>query len=221
MIDNINHNNINFQARQNLKQTLPKISRAIQQTLPDIECPNKYVLKGDTTSEEFKELNFRLGFVREFCKTFYRDGGLSEHFRGLIGIVKSFKVANCDEFAEITNTTLKANNIKNCDMFELYAGKPNSKEKPRGLDHMITAIGVKKNHNNKQTPRPFIPRPNTIIIDSYLDGYIGTAKSGKKKYKIFGLQPDEILMFKPVKNLEPDKTSLELVKKEFPGLIIQ
>lgn len=221
MLDYINSNySISFAAKPKLKKVLPQVKNAIFKTLPDIESPNKYVIAGDSTSDTFKELNNRLGFIRAFITTLISDGGLPEHFRGLIGIVQAFKVANCDEFAEITKTVLKANGVKNCDMFELCALKPNSKEQPRQLGHAITAIGVKKSHNNKKTLRPFIPRPNTIIMDTYLDGYIGTAKSSKKKYKIFGLQPDEILMLKPVKTYEPDKASLDTVRKKFPSLVV-
>jgi len=219
MLDNIN-SKFSFGTRTNLKKTLPKVSRAIKETLPDVQCPNKYVLAGDTTSQEFKELNFRLGFVRQFCKTLYQEGGLAEHFRGLIGVVKAFKVANCDEFAEITKTVLKTNGIKDCDIFELYAKNPNSKEQPRRLDHMVTAIGIKKNLNDKQNLRPFVPRSGAIIMDTYLDGYIGTVKSCQKRYQIFGLQPNEILMLKPVKTYEPDKDAIDTVKNSFPGLLI-
>ncbi len=222
MLDNINNSNysISFAARPKLKKVLPQVKNAIFRTLPGVESPNKYAMAGDSTSDTFKDLNNRLGFIRAFIKTLYADGGLPEHFRGLIGIVQAFKVAHCDEFAEITKTVLKANGVKNCDMFELYALKPNSKEKPRKLDHMITAIGIKKSQNDKQKLRPFIPRPNTIIMDTYLDGYIGTAKNVKKKYKIFGLEPDEILMFRPVRTYEPDKASLETVRHKFPSLVV-
>lgn len=219
MLDYVN-SNFSFGYKPQLKKTLPKISRAIKETLPDIESPNKYVLAGDTTSQEFQELNSRLGFVRQFCQTLYSEGGLPEHFRGLIGIVKAFKVANCDEFAEITKTVLKINGVKDCDIFELYAKKPNSKDCPRSLDHMVTAIGIKKSLNDKQTRRPFVPRSGAIIMDTYLDGYIGNAKSCKKRYQIFGLQPNEILMLKPVKTYEPDNAAIAVVKKAFPGLLI-
>lgn len=57
-------------------------------------------------------------------------------------------------------------------------------------------------------------------MDTYLDGYIGTAKNVKKKYKIFGLEPDEILMFRPVRTYEPDKASLETVRHKFPSLVV-
>lgn len=221
MLDYINSNSsISFTARPKLKKVLPQVKKAIFETLPDIESPNKLVMAGDTTSDTFKELNNRLGFIRAFIKTLYPDGGLPEHFRGLIGIVKTFKVANCDEFAEITKTALRTNGVKNCDIFEVYAQKPGSNEQPRRLDHMITAIGVKKNHNDKKHLRPFVPRPNTVIVDTYLDGYVGKAKNAKKKFRIFGLQPDEILMLKPVKTYEPDKASIEKIKNAFPSLVI-
>lgn len=221
MLDYINSNySISFSARPNLKKMVPKVENAIFKTIPDVESPNKHVIAGDISSDTFKDLNIRLGFIRAFIETLYPEGGLPEYFRGLIGLVQAFKVANCDELAEITKTALKINGIKNCDIFALYAKKPNSKEAPRKLDHAITAIGVKKSKNNKQTSRPFIPNPNTVIVDTYLDGYIGTAKGCKKKYSIFGLKPDEILMFQPIKTYEPDKASIEKVRNAFPTLIV-
>ncbi len=221
MSDYINANySIPFKARPKLKKILPKVINAISQTMPDIENPSKYAIAGNTASDTFKELNNRLGFIRKFIKTLYPDGGLPEYFRGLIGIVGTFKVANCDELSEITKTVLKANGVKHCDMFELCALKPNSKEQPRELDHLVTAIGVKKSQNNKQQKCPFVPHPDTIIVDTYLDGYIGKAKNCRKKYKIFGLNPDEILMLKPVSSFEPDKASLDIIKEKYPSLII-
>lgn len=215
-----NSQNIHFEAKKNLKKVLPKVKNAIADTLPGIRYPNKLATPGLPLSPEVKDLNNRLGFVRAFIKTLYPEGGVVEYFRGQIGIIQAFKVAHCDEMAEISKTALKSNGIKNCDIFQLFAKKANSNERPRPLDHTVTVIGVKKSLNNKQSGRPFTPRKGITIFDFYLDGFIGGIKRAKKKYAIFGLKPDETLMLKPLKSYEPDKKTFEKVKKEFPKLII-
>ncbi len=223
MQNNINPNlTISFGARKNLKKILPQVRDAINQTMPGIESPQKLMRDETVEAAYLKDVNNKLGFLRAFIKTLYSDGGLPEHFRGLISLVRGFKVANCDELAEITKTVLKANNIKNSDIFSLAARNPRTKEPPRPLDHVITAINVPKYKNNKVTGEPFVPSPSTRIIDMWLDnGYVGTIKYAKKRYKIFGLKPGEQLMLCPMKTLEPDTEALKAVRKEFPTLILK
>lgn len=207
------------------KKVLPRLKTAFESTLPDLRSPSKLMFLSPeelaSREKEFKDLNERLHFVRDFIKTLYQDGDLVEHFRGFIGCIKVFNVANCDEFAEITKIILRINGIKKCDMYSLYAKKINSKEPPRMLDHAVTAIKVPKRKNNKQTQKPFIPNKHTIIADMWLNGFIGKISDAKTLYKKIGLKDDEIIMLKPLPTIEPDKKCFEKIKQEFPTLKIK
>lgn len=224
MINSIQSQNT-FTGYQKPKRVLPHLKRAFESTLPNLRSPSKSMfLSPDelaSREKEFKDLNGRLHFVRDFIKTLYQDAGLVEHFRGFIGCIKAFNVANCDEFAEITKIILRMNGVKNCDMFSLYAKKINSKEEPRMLDHAITAIKVPKRKNNKRNQKPFIPNKHIIIADMWLDGFVGKVSEAKKIYKKIGLKDDEIIMLKPLPTLEPDKKCFDKIKQEFPTLKIK
>lgn len=217
-------NTLNFTARPNLKKILPQVRAAFNKTLPDIQSPTRlHTFLNETEKSaraaEITELNNRTGFVRKFIDTLYRDGGQPEHFRGLIGIIKAFKAANCSEYAEITKTILNLNGVKNCDMFAVFAKKKN--QPPRALDHAIVALGIKKSHNNKKTQQLFQPPAGTKIIDMWYDGYIGTIKGAHKKFRELGLQQDETILLKPLSTYEMDKEAKTVVKQAFPQLIIK
>ncbi len=224
MIYNNNTPNLNFTARTNIKKILPQVKEAFNKTLPDIQSPTRmHAFLSETErvarGTEINELDDRTRFVRNFIETLYDDGGLPEYFRGLIGIIQAFKVANCGEYAEITKTILRLNGIKNCDMFAVFAKKKN--EAPRELDHAIVALGIKKSHNNKKTQQLFQPPAGTKIIDMWYDGYIGTIKGAHKKFRELGLQQDETILLKPLSTYEMDKEAKTVVKQAFPQLIIK
>lgn len=224
MINNIQSQNTFTGKPQALKKILPATKNAFFKTFQDLQSPSKALFLSkdefEMKKKEITDINNRLGFVRKFIDTLFADGGLVEYFRGTIGCVKAFKVANCSEYAEITKTILKMNGVKKCDMFELFAQKGNSNEPPRSLNHAITAINIPKSKNNKRIQKPFIPSKNTIIADMWLDGYIGKVKNSKNVYKKIGLMDDEIILFKPMPTFEPNEECFASIRKEFPTLII-
>ncbi len=215
----------NFNGRVNVKRTLPKVRKAFDDTFKDLRSPSKakFMDEKDVLVKfgDIAELNRRLDFVRKFVGSLSLEGGLPEYFRGLVGCVKAFKVANCDEYAEITKTICRMNGIRKCDMYSLFARKLNSKEAPRSLDHAIVAINVSKNRNNKFIRKPFITDKNTMIVDFWSDGFIGNVSSAKNKYKKLGLMEDEELLLKPLKSYEPNKDAFAKIKKEFPKLYLK
>ena len=215
----------NFNGRVNVKRTLPKVRKAFDETFKDLRSPSKvkFMDEKDVLAKfgDIAELNRRLDFVRKFVGSLTLEGGLPECFRGLVGCVKAFKVANCDEYAEITKTICRMNGIRKCDMYSLFARKLNSKEAPRSLDHAIVAINVSKNRNNKFIRKPFIPDKNTTIVDFWSDGFIGNVSSAKNKYKKLGLMEDEELLLKPLKSYEPNKDAFAKIKKEFTKLYLK
>lgn len=222
--NSLKNKNCNFTAKPNLKKVLPQVKNAFNKTLPGIQSPTRlhtFLSEAERIARdaEINELNDRTGFVRKFIETLYNDGGLSEYFRGLIGIIQAFKVANCGEYAEITKTILKLNGIKNCDMFAVFAKKKN--EPPRALDHAIVALGIKQSHNNKKTKQLFQPPAGTKIIDMWYDGYTGTIKGAHKKFRALGLQQDETILLKPLTTYEMDKEAKTVIEQAFPQLIIK
>lgn len=224
--DSFSNYNLNFSGRPKLKKILPQIKQAFNTTLPDIESPTRidtFLPLGQRIIQdaEIKELDQKIRFVRHFIESLIPDEGLAGYFRGQIGIVKAFKVANCGEYAEITKSILKINGIKNCDMFGVFAKKANSKDAPRSLDHAIVAFNVKKSHNNKKTAEPFIPRPGIRIIDMWYNGYIGTIKGAHKKFRNIGLMPGETIMLKPLKTYEPNNEAFEAIRRDFPRVLIK
>ena len=224
MINNIN-SKYTFTGRPKTHKILPKLKFVFNETLPDLRSPSKACFLSPeefaAKQPEIKDLEDRLNFIRYFIKSLYRDGGVSEHFRGLIGCVKAFKVANCDEFAEITKTICRMNGIKNCDMFAVYAKEINSRKPPRSLDHAVVALNVPKSKNNKLTCKPFLPAKHTVFVDMWLDGFIGKTKDTKALLKKIGLGDNETIMLKPLKTYEPDNKSFEKIKEEFPKLSIK
>lgn len=224
MINNIN-SKYTFTGRPKTHKILPKLKFAFSETLPDLRSPSKACFLSPEEfadkQPEIKEIEDRLKFVRYFVKSLYRDGGISEHFRGLIGCVRAFKVANCDEYAEITKTICRLNGIKNCDTFAIYAKEINSRKPPRPLDHAVVALNVSKNKNNKESCKPFIPTKHTIFADMWLDGFIGKTPQARELFKKIGLKDNEIIMLKPLKTYEPDKAAFEKIKNEFPKLSIK
>lgn len=222
MIDNIN-SNLSFTGRPNVKKILPKAQKKFKNFCAGVESPSHmcYFTPADDLSPSIiRDLNHRLGFTREYRKSLIADGGLPEYFRGLIGIVKAFKVANCDEFAEIMKIILRLNRVKRCDMFALYSQKGN--EAPKALDHCVVALNIPKSKNNKKSRIPFAPKDNVKIVDMWWhNGFVGNIKKAKKMYRIFGLQKDEKLMLRPLNTLEPDKKCFDKILTDFPMLKIK
>ena len=62
---------------------------------------------------------------------------------------------------------------------------------------------------------------DTRILDLWLDGFFGTVKQAKKKYKILGMKQDDQLILKPENTYEPDFETIEKLKKAFPKLIFK
>lgn len=224
MINTITQNNPqqNFTARPNLKRTLPKIKEAIQKTFNGTESPSMLIVQGKFGTDEYKDVNFKLKFVRAFIDSLYADEGLVGHFRGLIGLVRQFRVANCEEYAKITDTVLKVNGVKNGGVYELWAKNPNNSLPPRRLDHAVTVIRAPKSKaKGKGDNSPFIAPKSTQIMDMWLGGFVGTLKTAKKRYyETLGLLPEEQLMLRRVNTFTPDKQSLEVVREKFPSLIV-
>lgn len=212
----------NFNGKVNIKRTLPKVRKAFDETFKDLRSPSKAKFMEEKEVPELfgdiAELNRRLDFVRKFVGNLTLEGGLPEYFRGLVGCVKAFKVANCDEYAEITKTICRMNGIRKCDMYSLLARKVNSKDAPRSLDHAVVAINVPKKRNNKFIRKPFIPDKNIVILDFWSDGFIGSISHAKNLYKNFGLADNEEILLKPLKSYEPDKEAFAKIKKDFPKL---
>ena len=221
MDNNINPN-ISFTARPKINKILPKAQEKFKDFCTDVQSPShmRYFAQADELCPStVRDLNKRLRFTREFRKSLIEDGGLPGYFRGFIGIVKSFKVANCDEFAEIMKVILRMNRVKKCDIFGVYAQKGN--EAPRNLDHCVTVLNVPKSKNNKKNRVPFVPKDNVKIIDMWWpNGFVGNPQKAKKIYKIFGLKEDEKLMLRPLNTFEPNKECFERILNEFPQLKI-
>ena len=225
MITNIQSQN-SFTGKSVFNKNIKQAKRIFFSEFKDVKSPAKYELlpveKQQELAAEIKELSDRLKFVRHFSKSFYKDGGIPEVFRGLIGCVKAFKVGNCAEFAEIGKTILKMNGINNCDIYTLHAKSPNGTL--RNLDQTLIAFNVPKTKNNPVTKRNgtyFKPMEDTRILDLWLDGFSGTVKQAKKKYKILGMKQDDQLILKPENTYEPDFETIEKLKKAFPKLIFK
>ena len=220
-MDNINAN-ISFTARPKVKKIIPKAAKKFKSFCAGVESPSYmcYFTPADELSRTaLKDANLRLGFSRTFRKNLLGEGGLPEYFRGFVGIIKAFKVANCDEFSELMKIILRMNKVKRCDMFALYSQKAN--ETPKALDHCVVALNVPKARNNKKNRVPFVPKDNVKIIDMWWpNGFVGNVKKAKELYKIFGLQKDEKLLLKPQPTLEPDKKCFDRILKDFPQLKI-
>lgn len=221
MINNIQ--SITFTGKNNIEPKIKKIRKVFDNYFPDLKSPSRMKLFADkndsfTNSKELADISDRLSFVRYYIKTLYPDGGVAEYFSGLLGIVKAFKVANCDEYAEILKTILRLNGFKKVDIFELYAQNASKKDAPRRLDHTITAIGVSNKKNQKQSGKLFVPSNFTRILDFWLDDKVRTYKEAKECYKIVGLKDSETLLLKPLKSYEPNKDAFDAVIKDFPKL---
>lgn len=215
-----------FSGRSRIVNDIADVRKAFDKTFPNLRSPSRCNIFYSEQEKfehaaDIKDISDRLKFVRSYVKTLHRDGGITEHFRGFFGIIKAFRVANCDEYAEILKTILRLNGVKKVDIFELYAIDEFKRHKPRQLDHMITAIGVSKGKNQKQKGRIFIPSNNTKIIDFWLDNKVRKYKDAKDVYKIFGLEDSEKLAFKAVKSYEPTQEAFEAIIKEFPALKIK
>lgn len=222
MISNIQSRNTFTGRPPKLKKVLPKTKQILSEYFAEIKSPSRcrFLTPEEFASKEaeIKELNNRFGFVKNFINTLYKDGGIPEHFRGLIGIVEAFKVGNCEQFSEIAKTLLKMNKVKKADMYAMYAKKLNSHEAPRSLNHSIVAINVPKSKNNKLTRKPFIPSKKVIGVDMWLDGYIGKVSESREVYKELGLLNDEVIMLRPLLTLEPNQAAFDAIKADFPKM---
>ncbi len=222
MISNI-ENNCSFTGRPNIKKILPRAKSVFAEQFRDVQSPSaiRHFLPDDEIyPTQVRELNKKLRFTREFRKSLLADGQKPEYFRGFVGILKTFKVANCDEFAEFMKIILRINKIKNCDMYALYSQKGNAK--PSSLDHCIVALNIPKSKNNKIKRIPFQPKDNVKIIDMWWqNGFIGNVKKAKKLYKALGLKDDEKLLLRPLNTPEPDKKCFDRILKDFPQLKIK
>lgn len=215
-----------FSGRSRIVNDIKDVRKAFDKTFPNLRSVSRCNIFYSEKEKlehvaDIKDISDKLKFVRSYIKILYNEGGIPEHFRGLIGIIKAFNVANCDEYAEIVKTILRLNGVKKVDIFELYAIDNFHRIKPRKLDHMITAIGVSKGKNQKQKGRVFIPSNNTKIIDFWLDNKVRKYKDVKDTYKIFGLNDSEKLAFKAVKSYEPNQEAFDVIIKQFPTLKIK
>lgn len=225
MIDKIN-SKASFSGRAQLPVNIKQVKRVFYSEFKDIKSPSRLeMLSLDKLNElniDLQELKNRLAFLRKFSKTFYQDGGIPEVFRGLLGCVKAFKVANCAEYAEIGKTICKMNGINNCDIFTLHAKAPNGEI--RTLDHTIIAFKVPKSKNSPITKRngyEFVPMQDVRILDLWLDGFSGTVRQAKDKYKILGLNSSDTLLFKPENTFEPNLETINLLRENFPNLFFK
>lgn len=223
---NMHPQTISFTGKSRLAKDVANIEKVFKKTFPNLSSPSKFDIFYSEQEKlkhatKIKEFSNRLSFIRGYIQSLYSDGGIPEYFRGLIGIVKVFGVANCDEYAEILKTIFKLNGVKKVDMFSLYAIDEFKRSKPRALDHMVTALGVSKNKNQKQSGKIFIPSNHTKIIDFWLDGKVRNYKDAKQCYKILGLKDHEKLAFKPVKSYEPDVGAFNAILKDFPSLKVK
>lgn len=221
MINNIQ--SIAFTGKNNIEPKIKKIRKAFDNYFPDLKSPSRMRLFANRddkfiNSKELTDISEKLSFVRYYKKTLYPEGGAAEYFSGLFGIVKAFKVANCDEYAEMLKTILRLNGFKKVDIFELYAQDASKKDAPRRLDHIITAIDVSNKKNQKQSGKLFMPSNFTRILDFWLDDKVRTYKEAKDCYKIFGLKDSDSLLLKPVKSYEPSKDAFDAIIKKFPML---
>ena len=222
MINN-NYSQLNFGRKANLPQTLNNVRTAFKKEFRDVESPSYYRMIAPETieQEQLLDLENKLRFVRAFSKTLIGDEGLLGHFRGKIGLMQGFKVANCDEYAEVGKTVLRMNGVKDADMFRLYAKTPAGTI--RDLDHEIVAVGISKSKNNygkKQKNEMFEPRKGAMIFDMWLNGFIGKVKNCRKAFRQIGLKDDEKLMFAPVRTYEADNTILTSLKDKYPRLVV-
>lgn len=212
-----------FLARPNPKHIIPKAKETFRKTFNDIQSPSHVCYFEDPdkmVGSEIREMNERLRFVRNFLEILYKEGGIMEHFSGLLKLVKIFNIANCGEYAEIMKVILKINNVKKCDIYALYA--KDNMQKIRRLDHCIIGLNVSKSKNNKIIKKPFIPNKHVKIIDMWWPNcFIGNVKEAQKKYKIFGLTNNDTLMLRPVKTLEPDKETINEILIKMPELKIR
>ena len=212
-------NNIHFSARPRYKKPLKKVSDAVQLTLSGVESPNKMIHSGfEQPNSYVRDLNSKLAYIRTFMKRVLAEDGIVGYFIEQIGLVKRFRIAHCNEYAEITKTALKANGIKNADVYNLYV--QSNSGKIRQIDHAVTAIGVKP--SRKSALKPFVPRSGVQIIDSYYDGFCGKISDARKMYCDQQLiQPNETLMLAKIPTIEPNQEALNEVKKAFPTLVIR
>ena len=56
------------------------------------------------------------------------------------------------------------------------------------------------------------------ILDLWLDGFTGTVRQAKDKYKILGLNSSDTLLFKPENTFEPNLDAINLLRVKFPKL---
>lgn len=222
MINN-NYPQISFGRKVKLPQKLNEVRTVFQREFSEVESPTHYrrLIPENIEVAKLNELENKLRFVRAFSKTLIPDEGLPGFFRGIIGFMQSFKVANCDEYAEVGKTVLKMNGVKDCDMFRLYAKGADGSV--RDLDHEIVAVGISKSKNNygkKKKGEMFEPRKGAMIFDMWLNGFIGKVKNSRKAYRQIGLKDDEKLMFRPVNTYEADKEILTSLREKFPKLVV-
>lgn len=182
-----------------------------------IEAQSSAKIEGDI----FYQLIEDIKSIRQILNAYIKNKNSNEYFDWLLKLVKFNQVANCSECAEITDTILKINKFKNSDIFHLYAKSKDGKI--RFLDHTVTAIGVKKQQNNKQFPIIFKPNKNVTIIDMWYNSPKGLVVKflhlKERLKKLLKIKDNEELMLKPVKNLQLDEQTISRLRQDYPNLI--
>jgi len=215
--------NFTFCGKPNSKKVLANVKRVFNENFPNLKSPWKYYYFDDdmpVTKNELLDIDEILKNIRKILTTPSSKKNPDRIFPKYIQAIKTYKVANCREHAEIANLILKINKIKKCDIFSVFVKKPNGRI--FDIDHCVAALNVSKAKNNKISQKPFIPSKQVKIVDLWWpECFIGNKNEAKKIYEKFNINDDDEILLKPMKSFKINKKIIKIMEKLIPSLKIK
>ena len=217
MINNVNHNQQSFHARNNEIKKVDKICRQVMLMFPVIS-PTKldsfknhshfldYIYKKDNMLSQIRNKQWQALNIKEF-------------FDIPLGLMKKEKVGNCGELSLATLINLKLNGYKNCYLADLYAYNKKT-QKYREIDHQTVVIlsnpFSQMNFGECKSLGRFGRK--SIIVDSFIGkaDYYFNMKQEYVKNNLFedGLGENEVLACE-IENLNICEEDLKVFEEEY------
>ncbi|MCR5265330.1 MAG: hypothetical protein K6E29_01895 [Cyanobacteria bacterium RUI128] len=142
--------------------------------------------------------------IRGFCSQ--AKSPIDFYLRKL-SAVKSTKVGNCQELADITAMAFRMNGAKNADVYSLKAYNPVTNT-VRNIDHVVVGVNI-----TRPLPKPSNSRRDfygldrgAIIVDPWA-GFTCSERDASVSYKRdkslgFGIKPEEIVIYTQNKDID-------------------
>lgn len=140
-----------------VNQCYPRISLTLIEDLPNA---HKFPALSEKLSNKINAMRNKMNFMFKF------NAPISEQLKAITGPIKTFKLGNCGESADLTEIAARVNGIKDCGHASLFI---EVKGHDIDLDHAVLLVEDHKAH------KPY-------IIDSWL-GFADYIPNAIQRYK--------------------------------------